>query len=609
MGSSFLVHVASEPKHNTSIWLALRNPAFVGLWLPSVASGVCVAAHDTAATWLMNALGASPLLLSLIATAASLPFFLFTLPAGALADLSNRRNLLIAVYLWLAAAAGLLAVCTWLHWVHPYLILTTVFLLGIGFAFNAPVWASVVPEIVQKEELASAITLGGVQMNMAGIVGPALGGLLLPIMGPAMLFSVNALAFLTTAWVISQRYHRRRRPEPHLENFLESFATAARYVRYAPGMQIILTRDFLFGLFIAVVPALVPVVALQHLRLQASQLGLVFTSMGIGSLLGATLMLPYARAKASPNALTILAGVILVAVLVLMAIVPNLWMFLPVTALAGISWTVSASELWIAGQRAMPDWARGRMNAVHMMASQGGVAVGGVLWGGAAISVGLGPTLIGGALLLTASLALAIPLSINFAQSLNLDPAPLRATHEFSPTPKPEDGPVTVTRELIIRPEDRQEFLALVEQLRLIFLRNGAFLFRVDENLEHPGTFRTEMLVSSWAGHLRQFARTTKAEAELVERVWAMHAGDEEPVVRHYLPAKRLWTPLSFSRFRKQPDPRYTQATRVNADGEREQKKSEAAKIDPGLAENAVGGPAGQEPKKHAEDIGAEEGD
>ncbi len=506
----------------------------------------------------MNALGVSALLLSLIATAASLPFFLFTLPAGALADLSNRRNLLIAVYLWLAAAAGLLAVCTWLHWVHPYIILTTVFLLGIGFAFNAPVWGSIVPEIVQKEELASAITLGGVQMNLGGILGPAIGGLLLPIMGPAMLFSLNALAFLTMAWVISQRYRRRRRPEPHLENFLESFASAVRYVRYTPGMQVILTRNFVCSLFIAAVPALVPVVALQHLRLQASHLGLVFTSMGIGSLLGATLILPYARAKASPNTLTILAGVMLVVVLVLMSIVPNLWMFLPVTALAGISWTVKASELWIAGQRAMPDWARGRMNAVNLMASQGGVALGGVLWGGAATYVGLGPTLVGGALLLTASLTLAIPLSINFASSLNLDPAPLKttslmigSTHEFSFTPEPDDGPVTVTRDLIIRPEDREEFLALVKEYRLVFLRNGAFLFRVDENLEHPGTFRTEMLLSSWAEHLRQFARMTKAETELVERVWAMHAGDEEPVVRHYLEANRLSTPLGFSQFGK----------------------------------------------------------
>jgi Transmembrane secretion effector len=82
----------------------------------------------------------------------------------------------------------------------------------------------------------------------------------------------------------------------------------------------------------------------------------------------------------------------------------------------------------------------------------------------------------------------------------------------------------------------------------LIFLRNGAFLFRVGENLEHPGTFRTEMLVSSWAEHLRQFARMTKAETELVERVWAMHAGDEDMVVGHYVPANRLWTPVGFSK-------------------------------------------------------------
>jgi len=112
-------------------------------------------------------------------------------------------------------------------------------------------------------------------------------------------------------------------------------------------------------------------------------------------------------------------------------------------------------------------------------------------------------------------------------------------------------------------------------------LRNGAFLFRVDENLEHPGTFRTEMLVSSWAEHLRQYERMTKAETELVERVWAMHAGDEEPVVRHYLPANRLWTPLGFSQFQKQPDPRYTQPTRAKADSERDQKQSEGGTTAP----------------------------
>ena len=575
------MHVASEPKQNTSIWLALRNPTFTGLWLPSVVSGVCVAAHDMVATWLMNAVGASPFLLSLIATAASLPFFLFTLPAGALADLSNRRNILIAVYLWLASAAALLAVCTWLHLVHPYIILTTVFLLGIGFAFNAPVWASVVPEIVQKEELASAITLGGVQMNLAGIVGPALGGFLLPVMGPAMLFSLNALVFVVTALVISQRYHRRRRPEPHLENFLESFASAARYVRYTPGMQVILTRDFLFGLFIAVVPALVPVVALHHLRLQASQLGLVFTSMGIGSLLGATLMLPYARAKASPNALTILAGIILVVVLVLMSIVPNLWMFLPVTALAGISWTVSASELWIAGQRAMPDWARGRMNAVHMMASQGGVALGGVLWGGAATSVGLGPTLVGGALLLTASLTLAIPLSINFAHSLNLDPAPLRENTRIfvdTKTGRRTRHSHAGANHSSGRP-GRVPWVSRTATIDLFAQRRFSFPHRREPRTSwhFPNRNAGKLLGgASEAVYTDDESRNRAGRASMGDARRRRRAG-----CRHYLPAKRLWTPLGFSRFQKQPEARSSQETRENADGEGDQKRSEAAKVEP----------------------------
>jgi hypothetical protein len=130
--------------------------------------------------------------------------------------------------------------------------------------------------------------------------------------------------------------------------------------------------------------------------------------------------------------------------------------------------------------------------------------------------------------------------------------------------PKPNDGPVTITVESIIRPEDREEFLSLIEQLRLIFLRNGALLYRIDENLENPGTFRTEMLVASWAEHVRQHTRTTKAEVEIAERAWSLHAGEEEPIVRHYIQANRVSTPLGFAHFRKKSDPRSTEASPAN---------------------------------------------
>ncbi len=531
---------------NTSVWLALRNRVFTGLWTVSVISGCCIAAHDTAATWLMNELGASPFLLSLMATSASLPFFLLTLPAGAFADLTNRRTLFVVSYLWLAAAAGLLAICTWLKVVSPWLILTTVFLLGVGFAINAPVWASVIPDIVRRRELASAVTLGGVQMNLAGIIGPAIGGFLLSFIGPGTLFFFNSVAFLIAAGTIARRYRDRRRPAVHLENFLESFATVARYIRYTQGMQVIAARNAIFAFFISVVPALVPVIAFHRLNLRASELGIVFTGLGVGSLLGATVVLPYSRARASPNALTIFAGMILVVVYLLLELVRDGRVFPLVAVLAGMSWAVSATELWVAGQRAMPAWARGRMNAVHMMVSQGGVALGGVIWGWSANSLGIDRTLLGGTVLLFASLLLALPLSINFAQQLQLEPAPLRAQHDFPAEPALHEGPVAVTIEFNIPPENREKFLEIIEKVRLIFLRNGAFSYRVDENLETPGRFRTEMYVSSWAEHLRQHARITREENDLFTSMWALHVDGVEPLVRHYVAANRSATPLLF---------------------------------------------------------------
>ena len=146
-------------------------------------SGTCVAAHDSAATWMMNAFAGSPFLISLISTVASLPFFLFTLPAGALVDKVDRQKLICSINVGLAATAAGLAVLGWLHLLNPYLMLISVFLIGVGFAFNAPAWTSIVPQVVSDSELPSAATLSGLQFNISGIIGPALGGLLVPLAG------------------------------------------------------------------------------------------------------------------------------------------------------------------------------------------------------------------------------------------------------------------------------------------------------------------------------------------------------------------------------------------------------------------------------------------
>jgi MFS family permease len=399
-----------------SIWIPLKNRIFRTLWVASLLSGSAVSAYDMAATWLMNTMTPSPLLLSLMSTFATLPFFFFTLPAGVLADMFDRRKLLSFMNLWLAAVAAALAIVNLLGLANPYLILGTVFLLGIGFAFNAPAWTAIIPEVVKKEDLPSAITLGGLQMNISGIVGPAIGGLILSRLGVNLVFAINSACFLLVILAVSRWRSLRKASRVPLEGFLESLASAIRYVRDAPGVRIVVVRVSLFGLFISMIPALLPVVGLKHLNLNASQLGFLFTSLSIGSVLGAVFVVPTVRAKLSPNKVTILATALLILVYFLMGCIRQPEAFLLVAGVAGVAWTVAASELWVAGQIAAPELARGRLTAAYMMASNGSMAIGGIVWGALAAFKSVEFTLHSASILLLVSVPLLFRFSIDVVQ-------------------------------------------------------------------------------------------------------------------------------------------------------------------------------------------------
>ena len=524
----------------TSTFAALRNPVYRKLWFAILLSGTCVAAQDTAAAWTMNILGSSAFLLSLISTVASLPFFLFTLPAGALADMVNRRRLLCFMNLWLAGAAVLLAILSSFQLLNPYVLLFCVFLIGIGFAFHAPAWSAIVPDLVTDEELPSAATLGGLQLNVSGIIGPALGGVLLYFLGANWVFAVNALCFVVVIFALLQWKGSEAESGLPLENFLESFSTAVRYVRYSPAIQVVLARNVLFAFFISVIPALIPVIGLKELRLQPCSLGLLFTSMAAGSVFSAIFVLPRAREKLSSNTLIVLGNLLVAVVYVLMALVRQRELFLVVAALAGAGWTLSASELWVAAQRSMPSWARGRMNATVIMLSQGAIALGGIVWGFSSQAAGVNVTLIVAAAAMTLSLLLAIPLSINFTTSLSFDPPPISCVMmQLVNNPQPRDGPVAITFEIEIDRLRGREFLRLMREVRLIHRRNGAFSWRLDEDLTRSNIYRIEMMVPSWSGYLLQRERLTKAEQETINKVWRLHVGEDVPEERYYLCANR----------------------------------------------------------------------
>jgi Transmembrane secretion effector len=322
-----------------------------------------------------------------------------------------------------------------------------------------------------------------------------------------------------------------------LENFFESLTTAIRYVRYSPGIKILLARHSLFSFFISIIPSLMPVVGLKELHLEAAHLGYLFTSMAVGSVISGAFIIPWARARYSPQRITTFANFVLLLNCCLMVLVHRPFVFLVVAALSGMGWTLSASELWVASQRAMPDWARGRMNATLVMVSQAATALGGIIWGFVAHHAGVVPTFLGAAVfgLLIMILVRIVPglqISIDFTKAASFESAPVSIFSQSLDSgrlPAPKDGPVSITAEFSVDPTRRNECIELMRDARLIFLRNGASRWHLYEDLKHPNKFRMEVVVPSWKQHLLQSERMTKHEKDVLLKLRGLRTDPNPP--------------------------------------------------------------------------------
>jgi len=259
--------------------------------------------------------------------------------------------------------------------------------------------------------------------------------------------------------------------------------------------------------------------------------------MAVGSVLSGAFAIPWARAKYSPEQITTGANLVLMLVFILMVLVHQSYVFLAVAALGGAGWTMSASELWVGSQRAMPDWARGRMNATMTMVAQGATALGGAIWGLAAHGFGVGPTFLGAAgfallLMVLVHLVPALRISIDFTASVTFEPAPpVLLSPNLAPSrlPAPQDGPVSITAEFQFDPARRDESVDLMREARLIFLRNGAYRWHLYEDIEQPNTFRMEVVVSSWNQYLLGVERLAKNEKDVIDKLRGMHIGPNPP--------------------------------------------------------------------------------
>jgi predicted MFS family arabinose efflux permease len=391
-----------------SVLSPLREPLFRSLWIAAVISYTGSWMQNVATGWLMTSLTRSPMWVALVQVAVSLPVLLIALPAGALADIFDRRKFLLFTQASMVAAATVLGVMTLTGTVTPQILLVFTFLLGVGAVMNDPAWQSLTPDLVPPNQLASAVALNSAGFNIARAVGPALGGLLIAaiccgVTGSGWAFLINAVSFFgVILFLYKWKPGKTEHPNGH-ETFIGAIGIGLRYARQEPRIRTVLVRTLLFSIFASVFWALLPLIASKF---GAEGFGAMLAFFGLGALGGAG-VLSLARRLLSPDAVIAYATVIFAVALCGLVRSPSLAVASSFAAAAGVAWIGILATLNLAAQTAAPHWVRARVISMYVLVLQGGLALGSAVWGAVASSAGVQFTLTFAAIALTAGLLLS----------------------------------------------------------------------------------------------------------------------------------------------------------------------------------------------------------
>lgn len=527
-----------SPAPVTSPWSPLRHPTFRALWIATLASNIGTWLQSVGAAWLMTSLTPSSTMVALVQAATSLPMFLLSLPAGALADVLDRRRILLVTQSWMLLSAAALGLLTAGGYTTPWVLLLLTTSIGLGAALNQPAWQASLPELVPREDLAPAIALGSIGFNIARALGPALGGLIVASAGAGANFLLNAASFLGVLVVL---YRWKRPPRSSVlpaERFFGAMRTGVRFVRHSPEVLAVIVRGSLFVLCASSLWALLPVVARNELGRGAAGYGLLLTALGIGAVASA-MVLPRLSRKLSTDLLVAAASLVFAGGIVALGYLGSFWLLFAAMLAAGGAWMVLLSSLNVAIQTLVPSWVRGRALSVYMLFIFGGLAGGSALWGAVAERVGVSRSLLFSAIGLVLGLLATFRIHLKSGEGLNLAPSRQWPAPMVSQDLEPDQGPVLVMIEYRIDPDRFPDFAAAIKELRRVRLRGGAMQWGLFADSEAPGVHTEMFLVSSWMEHMRQHERITIADEEIRLRVGSFHLGPEPPAVRHLLAEHR----------------------------------------------------------------------
>jgi len=409
-----------EQRSPDPAWAPLTEPLFRSLWIAAVVSYTGTWMQNVGAGWLMTQLTTSPLMVGLVQAAGSIPVFLVVLPAGALADMVDRRRLLLFTQSWMVLAAAALGILTLSGAVTPWVLLLFTLLMGVGAVMNDPAWQAITPEVISPRRHASAVALNSAGFNVARAAGPALGGVVVAAAGSGWSFLLNAASFFG---VILFLYNWKRAPHAPLpaRRMSAAIAEGFRYVQSAPQVRSVLIRTGAFSLGASSLLALLPVVCQPH---GAQGYGFLLTCFGLGALAGAT-VLPRLRLQYSIDRLVI-GATVLFAVMTFAAGQVHIfeWLCL-VLFTAGAAWIGILACFNVVAQTMCPSWMRARALSMYLLVLQGGMAIGGALWGAVAARQGVPEALAWSALVMVIGLFTIRRHRLTAAQ-LELAPAVVR---------------------------------------------------------------------------------------------------------------------------------------------------------------------------------------
>jgi MFS family permease len=514
----------------------LQGAVFRGLWLAWLVANLTMWMHDVSAAWLMTQLTDSAVMVALVQTASTLPVFLLGIASGAMADIVDRRRYFAATQLWVCVTALLLAVLALAGGLNAPLLLALTFVNGIGLAMRWPVFSAIVPEVVSRQDLPAALSLGGISMNLSRVIGPVLAGALLASGGPAMVFALNAVLAALAFWLILRWKSEPRSSALPGERFVGAMRVGLQHVRQSPRMRVVILRVFLFFLQSSAMVALLPLVAQRMQHGGAGMFTALMAAMGAGAVVAA-LQFPRLRSRFDSDQFMRYGSMVHAVMSTLVVAVPEAWLALPAVALAGAAWICTANTLVLSAQTALPNWVRARGMSIFQMALMGGTASGAGLWGQVAGMTSVPTAIITAAITGVLATFATRRASLAGGADEDLSPTPTPPTPDVAIDIRPDEGPVMVVVEYLIDPGQAAPFARVMQATRAARLRQGALSWGLFRDTSQPGRYVEYFVDETWIEHQRRMARFTAADAGLRQQRLAFHRGDAPPRVRRYVAA------------------------------------------------------------------------